>query len=267
MSTLYGTVWCSIFCFAILSTQANMNILPDCNVFNKGEELSVVLNNDVIKNNYIYVSTKNHRSRYDKFVVGHSCIHVRDREPSRIPVKKIKCILNKSRKIRCLLRSYIRRQVPQSSHMHSYISNGHARIMTEHYKSKLKKHYMKWIFGNRKYGKSIKCKVKLARNNLNPVCLIKGIVHDKGNYKSSVYKNVNHRVNHTNCILSSDVETNPGPIDSTRTIQAPYCQDNVVLFGLNAGTQCVAMPLTSLIFGISSSMDLIQIMNIGNELY
>ena len=53
MSTLYGTVWCSIFCFAILSTQANMNILPDCNVFNKGEELSVVLNNDVIKNNYI----------------------------------------------------------------------------------------------------------------------------------------------------------------------------------------------------------------------
>ena len=63
----------------------------------------------------------------------------------------------------------------------------------------------------------------------------------------------------------------PGPINPTRTIQAPYSQDNV-LFGLNAGTQCVAMSLTSLIFayrnnGISSPMDLVKIMNIGNELY
>ena len=46
----------------------------------------------------------------------------------------------------------------------------------------------------------------------------------------------------------------------------------MLLFGLKAGIQCVAVSLTSLIFahrnnGISSSMDLIQIMNIGNELY
>ena len=247
------------------------------NLIDKAEELSVVLKNDIAKNNY--VSIKKIRSRYDKFVVGHCCVHVRDREPSRIPVKRITGILNKSREIRCLLRSYIRRQVPQSSQMHSYISNNnkHYRIMTAHHKSKLKKNYIKWIFGNRRNEKSMKCKVKLARNNFNPVCLIKGMVYDshtyRGNYKSSVYKNLNHRVNHSNFILSSDIETNPGPyIDPTRTIQAPYSQDNVVLFGLNAGTQCVAMSLTSLIFahrnnGISSSMDLVQIMNIGNELY
>ena len=69
-----------------------------------------------------------------------------------------------------------------------------------------------------------------------------------------------------------DIETNPGSvINSTKTIQAPYSQDNVAMFGLNAGTQCVAMSLASLIYnkrkGIVSSMDLVNIMNIGNELY
>ena len=44
------------------------------------------------------------------------------------------------------------------------------------------------------------------------------------------------------------------------------------MFGLNAGTQCrVAMSLATLIYnkrkGIVSSMDLVNIMNIGNELY
>ena len=72
--------------------------------------------------------------------------------------------------------------------------------------------------------------------------------------------------------MSRDIETNPGPvINSTKTIQAPYSQDNVAMVGSNAGTQCVAMSLASLIYnkrnGIVSSMDLVNIMNIGNELY
>ena len=72
--------------------------------------------------------------------------------------------------------------------------------------------------------------------------------------------------------LSEDIETNPGPvINSTKTIQAPYSQDNVAMFGLNAGTQYVATSLASLIYnkrnGIVYSMDLVYIMNIGNELY
>ena len=78
-------------------------------------------------------------------------------------------------------------------------------------------------------------------------------------------------MNHTEFNLSNDVEKNPGPIDHTRTIQAPYSQGNVEVFGENAGTQCVAMSLTSLIYNyrrsISSSMDLVNIMSIGNELY
>ena len=50
-------------------------------------------------------------------------------------------------------------------------------------------------------------------------------------------KNLNQMVNHFKSNLSGDIEINPGPvINSTKTIQAPYSQDNVAMFGLNAGT-------------------------------
>ena len=56
-----------------------------------------------------------------------------------------------------------------------------------------------------------------------------------------------------------------------KTTVAPYSQGNELVFGQNAGQQCVAMSLCSLIYndtqGISSANDLIQIMNIGNQLY
>ena len=71
----------------------------------------------------------------------------------------------------------------------------------------------------------------------------------RSNSVPNVYKNLNHRVNHFKSNLSVDIETNPGAvINSTKTIQAPYSQDNVAMFGLNAGTQCVAMSLASLIY-------------------
>ena len=52
-------------------------------------------------------------------------------------------------------------------------------------------------------------------------------------------------------------------LDATETIHAPYCQENVVVFGENAGQQCVAMRLCALIYSkitsISSVDDMIQI--------
>ena len=67
----------------------------------------------------------------------------------------------------------------------------------------------------------------------------------KSSSTPNVYKNLNHKINHCKFNLSKDVETNPGaPIDPLRTIKAPYSQNNVLLFGSNAGTQCVAMSLT-----------------------
>ena len=57
-------------------------------------------------------------------------------------------------------------------------------------------------------------------------------------------------VNHFKSNLSGDIETNPGPvINSSKTIQAPFSQDNVAMFGSNAGTQCIGGN------GIVSSME------------
>ena len=87
------------------------------------------------------------------------------------------------------------------------------------------------------------------------------------------YKNSNHLKSVSQSALYTDIETNPGPvfIDPGKTICAPYSQGNLMLFGESAGQQCLAMYLCALIYskrqGICSSRDLVQIMNIGNELY
>ena len=67
------------------------------------------------------------RSRYEKFVyqksvltVKHIRRHVarREREPSRIPAKKLSRLLQKSRKLRKLVRKHIKNNVPRSSRIH-----------------------------------------------------------------------------------------------------------------------------------------------------
>ena len=77
-----------------------------------------------------------------------------------------------------------------------------------------------------------------------------------------------------NSKLSRDIGKDPGPsicVDPNKTTVASYIQGNKLVFGQNAGQQCVAMSLCSLIYnstqGISSANDLVQIMDIGNQLY
>ena len=92
------------------------------------------------------------------------------------------------------------------------------------------------------------------------------------------YKSLIHQVNFGQFKLSTDIEKNPGPsvyVDATKTIHAPYCQGNVVVFGENAGQQCVAISLCALIYNrlyskirmITLVDDMIQIMTVGNQLY
>ena len=91
----------------------------------------------------------------------------------------------------------------------------------------------------------------------------------------SLYKSQSHVANHYAYRLSRDVEKNPGPapvcVNAINTITAPYCQGNEQAFGQNAGQQCIAMSLCSLIYSqkqeINSPNDLVAIMSIGNELY
>ena len=84
---------------------------------------------------------------------------------------------------------------------------------------------------------------------------------------------MNHRVNFGQFNLCTDIEKNPGPsvyVDATKTINAPYCQGNVTVFGENAGQQCVAMSLCALIYSkitkITSVDDMTQIMIVGIQL-
>lgn len=88
----------------------------------------------------------------------------------------------------------------------------------------------------------------------------------------SVFKNVDHRGYCAILKLCNDIETNPGPpINRSLTIKAPYSQGDVTIFGTNVGQQCVSMSLCALVYnnirGINNYNDLVQIMNIGNELY
>lgn len=62
-------------------------------------------------------------------------------------------------------------------------------------------------------------------------------------------------------------------IDPTLTviIKAPYSQGDITIFGANAGQQCIFTSLCALIYnnikGINTCNDLVQIMEMGNELY
>ena len=231
------------------------------NIYENAAQLSVVVDID----NKEPVNDLQLRSRYAKFIYC-KCEggrQQRDREPSRIPVKQLSRALHKSRSFRKLVRKYIKKNVPKSSAMHLFtklsVLNRKLDYLYVRLRSAAKKRSTQrtWWTANRKK------KPKTRRGRVKLRC----------NYTSvrSVYKNVNHKMNHTELKLSNDIEKNPGPLDHTKTIQAPYSQGNVELFGQNAGTQCVAMSLASLIYNyrnnIISSVDLINIMNIGNELY
>ena len=90
-----------------------------------------------------------------------------------------------------------------------------------------------------------------------------------------MYKNASHRGHCATLNLCNDIETNPGPpiygIDPTLTIKAPYSRGDIMYFGENAGKQCVAMSLIALIYnkikGIHTCDDLVQILEMGNQLY
>ena len=73
-------------------------------------------------------------------------------------------------------------------------------------------------------------------------------LYDTGN----ATKNVTHKGTCTRYRFLNDIEKNPGTlmhgVDPTKTIQAPYSQGDVHVFGQNAGQQCVAMSLCALIY-------------------
>ena len=242
------------------------NIVSGDDSAKKGTQLCLIEESYIIKESEIQS-----RSRYDQFIsskyvaVSRLKVHKRFREPGRIPVKQLERTLNKSRRKRHLLRIYVKKRVPSSSRIHQFTK--------------------KYTFYRNKHGKeedkykqkstskaALKCRRNCCSTGLRKpkkmsrgISLICNIPNETSHSLQTVYKNLNHRVNKIKFELSRDVETNPGPVDGSKTIKA-----RVTLFGLNAGSQCVAMSLTALIYNhrntIVSSGDLQNVMNIGNEL-
>ena len=214
------------------------------------------------------------RSRYAMFDNCNTSInnreyHVRrrsDREPSRTPVKKLEKLSRKNKKIKKLVCRRILKNIPVSSKMYRYIK---CRLRTRSNNDGIK-----FLQNMRKKWHSTRSTLYRKSSSYRE-SLGKFISLYSCNTSSSVYKNASHRGQCATVNLCNDIETNPGPpihsIDPTQTIKAPYSQGDITYFGENAGKQCVAMSLSALIYnkikGIHSCTDLVQIMQMGNQLY
>ena len=238
-------------------------ISNECCLFEKAEQLNTNLYEaDIINRSEL-------RSRYAKFILKQEeeRLHnprrafTRDREPSRIPVKKLAQIMNKSRGIRGKVRKYISKNVPRSSKIHCYVNK--CNFLHEKYTQ---------CHRRRKMKRNIPLRSQKSSNHTISLKLLNTFI---SKYLSCCYKNSNHIMNYVKFALSADVEKNPGPvttIDPSMTICGPYSLGNIALFGLNAGKQCVAMSLCALIYNkhhhaINNSEDLVKILSVGNELY
>ena len=138
LSIVYATVlWANFFVKLLMSSaKAVVNSFDECNVFERAAQSSVIVYDNKLNNSNDEVfsinTVCNCRSRYDKFVYLNRprthATRVRDREPSRIPKKRITRILKKSRKVRRLLRAYVRKSIPKSSRMHLLIYKAGEKI-------------------------------------------------------------------------------------------------------------------------------------------
>jgi len=192
------------------------------------------------------------RSRFACFVHGVHMIEARRgrcREPSREPVKRIKRMLRKRKYSKTVIR-VLSGNLPKTSIMK-----------------------LPWL------RKAVLCdSKKVSTEELENR---KGNKNDSFNWCGSInllnrevtYRDGNHRMMHVSVMLCNDVGTNPGPgvVDPSKSICAPYSQDEISVFGRNAGKQCAAMSLSAIVYnynyGIRCMSDLIEIMNLGNELY
>ena len=252
-----------------LYSKCYISSFNDVNALDKAERWTTVHAIDKLICNDSEVTiniSKSTRSLYSRFVhynyrhvklscnvsyMYHTCKRrKRDREPSRLPTSTLKRLNTKSKKLRLLVYHRIRLYTPKSSKLYDYL-NIHTRRTA-------------------------------AKQSYTTLARTKGKAADRYwylfscNRPISLYKNQSHARDYCQWKLFNDIETNPGPndkvfVEQRNTISAPYSQGNAIIFGQNAGQQCVAMSLCSLIYynnhGINSSNDLVKIMSIGDELY
>ena len=72
--------------------------------------------------------------------------------------------------------------------------------------------------------------------------------HSEKDSRTNTFKSLVHREEYSKFNLCR-----AHPIDSSKTIHASYCQGNIEVFGLNAGSQCVAMSFRAFLYSYKQS--------------
>lgn len=191
-----------------------MNTFDDCDLLEKVVNMTNVHEcNDVT----VSIKVQQFRSRYAKYVY-YNCTRVLcechgkkcDREPSRVPVKMLKRLSQKSRKLQSYARSRSSKNLPKSSKVHCLIKNIAARKKSTHKTSArfAQKMRRKPIF-RRNVNSSMRYVYSSSRDKHGKKYL-KYLRFFSCNLPYSEYKGVIHRGNCTKNKLCNDVEKNPG---------------------------------------------------------
>ena len=147
ISSLFEKTFCKVFVTFVICTASQLicslcctwndiqtfsNGIGECHIFENTLYLcNTSNNNDVI----VTINVQKSRSRYAKYLYYNcACVvcechrYKRDREPSRIPEKKLRSLTRKNRNLQCYVRHRVLKNVPESSKVHRIISGVEARI-------------------------------------------------------------------------------------------------------------------------------------------
>ena len=188
-----------------------MNTLDDCDIQEKVVNMTYVHeHNDVT----VSIKVQQFRSRcaksvdYNRTRVVCECHgYKRDREPSRVPVRMLKRLSQKIRKLQGYVRSRLSKNVPKSTKVHDLIKNN-ATWKKSTYKTRIRfvqKMRRKPIFRTRNVNSSMGYVYNSSRDKHGKKHL-KYLRFLLCNFPYSEYKGVIHRGNYTENKLYNDIE-------------------------------------------------------------
>ena len=241
-----------------------MNTLDDCDLLEKVVNMtSIHEHNDVT----VSIKVQRFRSHHAKYVYyNFNCAlwechgYKHDCEPSRVPMKMLKGLSQKIRKLQSYVQSRLSKNVLKSSKIHDLIKNNATRKKSTHKTSHQKiqqKMRRKPIFRTRNVNSSMRY-VYNSSSDKHGKKHLKYLRFFSCNFPYREYMALICRGNCTKNKLSIDIEnlgTCMHHVDPSKTIKAPYSQGDVVVFGHHN------------MKGIGNPDVLKQIMHIENQLY
>ena len=143
------------------------------------------------------------------------CVNKHDREPSRIPMKKLVNSMSRNKNRRHKMKSFIRRLIPKSSALHNLLSTTYRKCLSQ----KLTNNIYKWQFRRVCHGrKMLKLKNEIpkisnvrSRRNQDKLCTLNNPIKIQNTNKC----NMQRIKTSEKCILfvCGDIELNLGPVN------------------------------------------------------